>query len=75
MGPVTGRPRGRHVVRIADVLEDVDLGEPEVLEDVPWRVVDIRPPPVDRIVGEAVDRLLEPHVRAVSVEELEELAA
>ena len=74
-GPELGRPFDLDVVAVDDVVEDVGLGEPNVLEQVPGRVLDVRRMGVDRLVGEIGDGVVERHPRVEAIEEPDELLA
>ena len=74
-GQKSTRPVLVDVVAVDDVLEDVGLGQPDVLEQVPGRVLDVRRERVDRVVGEVGDSLVERHPGADPVEEGDELTA
>src|SRR4029079_16548961 len=74
--PVVVRPGGFEVVPIADVVEDVPLREPDVVEQVPGRVRgQVRERSIDRVGGEVGDRRLERQGGALRREELDQLAA
>jgi hypothetical protein len=68
LGPVR-----REVGTIPDVVEDVGLGDPDVLEEMPWRVRNVRRAPIDRLVGEFGYGGLERHMSAAPVEQLKQL--
>src|SRR5665811_1209344 len=65
----------REVRAVPDIVEDVRLGDPDVLEQVPGRVGDVRRQPVDGVVGKVRHGSVERQVGTVLVDEREELLA
>ena len=66
---------GARYARSPDVVEDVRLGDPDVLEQVPGRVGDVGRQPVDGVVREVRHGGVERQVGTVPVDEREELLA
>jgi len=73
--PVFLRPVGREVGAVPDVVEDVRLGDPDVLHQMPGRVGHVGRQPVDGVVGEVRHGGVERHVGAAPIDEREELLA
>jgi hypothetical protein len=72
-GPVVVRPGRLEVGPVPDVLEDVELREPDVLEQVPRRVRPVRDDAVHPVGREVGDGRIERHVRADGVDQLHQL--
>ena len=72
--PVVRRPARLPVLPVADVVEDVPLGDPEMLEQVPRRIRHVRWEGVDRRIGEFGDGLVEGHPGVVAVDEPDQFA-
>ena len=70
--PVLIGPRSFDVVGVRDVVEDVRLGQAEVLDEVPWGVVDVRRPAIHVRIREVCDGRLEGHVSVEPVEQSEQ---
>src|ERR1035437_3842078 len=75
LGPVFLRPCGREILAVPDVVEDVPLGDPDVLEQVPRRVGHVGRQPVDGVVREVCHGGVEWQVGTVPVDEREKLLA
>ena len=64
-----------HVCRIDAEVEDVVLGQPHVLEQLPRRVLEPRCPRAALVGSNAVDGLVESDVRLFPVEHADEVIA